>query len=64
MPPNLEPAEAVDGVRAEAPLRLVVPLVPARPQPVEGEPRAPPVERRVRQAGGGERDATKLVPIL
>ena len=61
---NLEPPEAVDGVGAEASLRLVVSLVSARPQRVEGEPRAPPVERRVRQAGGGERDAPKLVPIL
>ena len=61
---NLEPAEAVDGVGAEVSLRLVVSLVSARPQPVEGEPRAPPVERRVRQRGGGQRDAPKLVPVL
>ena len=61
---NLEPGEAVDGVGPEAPLRLVVSLVPARPEPVDGEPRAPAVEGRVGQGGGGELDAPKLVPIL
>ena len=61
---DLEAAEAVDGVGAEVPLRLVVSLVSARPQPVEGEPRAPAVEGRVGQRGGRELDAPKLAPIL
>ena len=42
----------------------MVSLVPARPQPVEGEPRAPAVEGRVGQRGGRELDAPKLAPIL
>ena len=61
---NLEPPEAVDGVGSEDPLRLVVSLVPARPQPVEGEPRAPAVEGRVGQGRGRELDAPQLAPIL
>ena len=63
-PAYLEPLEAVDGVGAEVPLRLVVALVSPRPQPVEGEPGAPAVEGRVGQGGGRELDATQLVHVL